>query len=177
MSVLDVIRSRREITSFLDKKIPTDVLNQVIDAAYYAPSGNNLLSREFLVVENRAMLDTLEKTTPYMKWLKTAQAAIVVTGRQDISKYWLQDASIACAFIWLAAEEVGLGLGFGAVYHSEDADESKRRENHVRQALNIPQDRRIVAILGLGYPAEKPKEKKFLNKHETIFYETFTKSE
>lgn len=173
MTVLDLIRSRREITSFREKLIPKEVLNQVVDAAYYAPSGNNLLSREFIVVQKRDRLNHLEKTTPYMKWLKTAQAAIVVTGRQDASKYWLQDASIACAFIWLAAEEQGLGLGFGAVYHSEDEVESKVREDHVRNALNIPENRRIVAILGLGYPNEKPKEKKFLNKDETIFDETF----
>ncbi|WP_245671364.1 hypothetical protein [Pseudobacillus wudalianchiensis] len=43
-------------------------------------------------------------------------------GRPSISKYWLQDASIASAFIWLAAEEEGLGGAFGAIYHSEDAE-------------------------------------------------------
>lgn len=148
-------------------------MEQLIEAAYLSPSGNNLLSREFIVVQDRGMLDHLQETTPYMKWLATAQAAIVVTGRQDVSKYWLQDASIACAFIWLAATELELGVGFGAVYHSEDQEESTKRETYVQNALHIPNDRRIVAILGLGYPAENPKEKKLLSKNETIFYEKF----
>ena len=173
MSVLDLIRTRREITKFKEDPIEDGVLQQIIDAAYYAPSGNNLLSREFIVVRNREMIDELEKTTPYMKWLATAQAAIVITGRPNISKYWLQDASIAAAFVWLAATDLGLGLGFGAVYHSEDEEESKRRETYVREKLNIPADRRIVAILALGYPDEKPKEKKLLNKNETVFLEKF----
>lgn len=173
MSIIDLIRARREITLFNEKKIPKDILEKIVDAAYYAPSGNNLLSREFIVVENRDMLDHLEKTTPFMKWMKTAQAAIVVTGRPDISKYWLQDASIACGFVWLAAEEEGIGLGFGAVYHSEDAEESKKRESYVQAALNIPADRRIVAILGLGYPDETPKKKKMLERSETVFLEKF----
>ncbi|MEK5070186.1 nitroreductase family protein [Sporosarcina sp. FSL K6-1508] len=95
-----------------------------------------------------------------MKWMSTAQAAVVVTGRPDISKYWLQDASIATAFIWLAATDLQLGVGFGAVYHTEDAEESRKRETYVREALKIPPDRRIVAIQGLGFPAEKPKAKK-----------------
>lgn len=175
MSVLEVIRSRREITNFQDKKISAEILEKVVDAAYYALSGNNLLSREFIIVEEQEMLDHLEKTTPFMKWMSTAQAAIVVTGRPDISKYWLQDASIASAFIWLAATDVGLGLGYGAVYHSEDAEESKVREDHVRKALGIPSDRRIVAVLGLGFPAEDPKEKKMLPRNETVFRERFGK--
>ncbi|WP_077210809.1 nitroreductase family protein [Bacillus dakarensis] len=173
MSVLEIIRSRREITSFENKKIPGELLENIVDAAYYSPSGNNLNSREFILVQNRSTLDYLEKTTPYMKWLSTAQAAVVVTGRPDISKYWLQDASIACGYVWLTATDLGLGVGFGAVYHSEDQEESENREKHVRKELGLPDDRRVVAILGLGYPAEKPKEKKLLKRNETIFFEKF----
>lgn len=174
MSVLDVIRSRREITRFQERKIPSKVLSDIAESAYYAPSGNNLLSREFIIIENRQMLNHLEKTTPFMKWMSTAQAAIVVTGRPNISKYWLQDASIASAFVWLTATDLVVGVGFGAVYHSENAEESKVRETYVRDALQIPSDRRIVAILGLGYPDEKPKAKKMLERQETMFYETFS---
>lgn len=173
MSVLDTIRSRREITHFQNKRIPKIILDQIIDAAYYSPSGNNLLSREFIVIEKREKLDMLEKTTPFMKWMSTAQAAIVVTGRPNISKYWLQDASIASAFIWLTATDLSIGVGFGAVYHSEDEEVSRIRETHVRQALNIPSDRRIVAILGLGFPDENPKAKKMLDRKESVFYEEF----
>lgn len=173
MSVLDIIRSRREITSFENKEIPKELLENIVDAAYYSPSGNNLNSREFILVKNRQTLDYLEKTTPFMKWLSTAQAAVVVTGRPNISKYWLQDASIACGYMWLTATDLGLGVGFGAVYHSEDQEESDRRENHVRKELSIPADRRVVAILGFGYPAEKPKEKKLLNRSETVFIDKF----
>lgn len=173
MSLIDVIRSRREITNFQGRKVPKELLNQIVDAAYYAPSGNNLASREFIVVENREKLNHLEKTTPFMKWMTTAQAAIVVTGRPDISKYWLQDASIATAFIWLTAADLQLGIGFGAVYHSENAEESYIRETYAREALNIPSDRRIVAILGLGFPVEKPKSKKMLNRNDIVFNEMF----
>lgn len=173
MAILDVIKSRREITKFEERKILDEVMEEILDAAYYAPTGNNLLSQEFIVVKDRRKLDQLESTTPFMKWMSTAQGAIVVTGRPKISKYWLQDASIACGFIWLAATELGLGLGFGAVYHSEDEEESVKRESYVREKLNIPADRRIVAILGLGYPGEKPKEKKLNERTETIFYEKF----
>lgn len=45
MAILDVIKSRREITKFEERKILDEVMEEILDAAYYAPTGNNLLSR------------------------------------------------------------------------------------------------------------------------------------
>ncbi|MFP3490801.1 nitroreductase family protein, partial [Staphylococcus sp. SIMBA_130] len=79
-----------EITAYVNRCIPNEVLEKVVDAGYYAPSGNNLPSKSLIVVRNRSTLDSRAATTPYMKWLKEAQAAIVVTGKPQTSKYWLQ---------------------------------------------------------------------------------------
>jgi len=173
MDVLQAIKERREITKYADKPVPDDVLRKVEDAGYYAPSGNNLPSKNLIVVKKRETLDQLAETTPYMNWLNGAQAAIVVTGNPDVSKYWLQDASIACGFIWLEAVEQGLGSAFGAVYHAEDEKESFKRENHVRELLNLPDEHRVVAVLGLGYPDQELKPKKHLPREEIVHYESF----
>ncbi|WP_102345071.1 nitroreductase family protein [Bacillus sp. Marseille-P3661] len=173
MDVFKAIEERREITSFTDKKIQTDILEKLLQSAYLAPSGNNLPSREFIVVTAKEKLLSLSNSTPYVPWLTTSQAAIVITGRPDVSKYWLQDASIASGFIWLQAVESGLGVGFGAIYHSEDPVESKKREDYVRAELSIPSDRRIVAILGLGYQDTPPQPKKLLARDTIIYYEKF----
>lgn len=173
MHVLTAIHTRREITSFQDKPIPNEILESILEAGYLAPTGNNLPSRELILVTNRGMLDTLEKTTPYMEWLKEASAAIVITGRPDVSKYWIQDGSITSSFMWLRATELEVGVGFGAVYNFEDETESSKREVWVRNSLRIPNDRRVLAILGIGYPENKPKEKKLPSKEEIIYYESF----
>src|SRR5699024_12758709 len=99
MDVFEAIKSRREITKYKNEPIPEDVLKKVVDAGYYAPSGNNLPSKNLIIVHKKETLKALGETTPYMKWLDGAQAAIVVTGVTEESKYWLQDASIACGFI------------------------------------------------------------------------------
>jgi len=173
MNVFEAIQKRREITKFLDKKIPKDTLEQILDAGYLSPAGNNLPSREFILVQKPDMLQHLAKATPFVPWLEGSQVAIVITGRPDISKYWLQDASIASGFIWLSATELGLGAAFGAIYHAEDAVESAKRENYVREALSIPQDRRIVAILGLGYPETLPPAKTQLPRETIVHYNQF----
>ncbi|WP_163529891.1 nitroreductase family protein [Halobacillus ihumii] len=173
MEVLEAIKARREITSYKDEPIPDDILRQVEDAGVFAPTGNNLPSKHLIVVKERETLDKLAETTPYMAWMKEAQAAIVVAGKPEISKYWLQDASFACAFIWLEAVEVGLGSAFGAIYHAQDQQESAERETHVRKLLGIPEECRIVAGLGLGYPDQTPKPKNHVPRDEIVRYESF----
>jgi nitroreductase len=173
VNVFEAIQNRREITSCSSEKVPEETLERVVEAAYLAPSGNNLPSREFLLAVKRETLDALVNATPFVPWLSEATAAIIVTGRPDVSKYWLQDASIACGFAWLEAVESGLGAAFGAVYHSEDPVESEKRESFVRQQLSIPKDRRIVAILGLGYQNAEPQPKKLLPRDEVVHYENF----
>ncbi|PWU69407.1 nitroreductase family protein [Gracilibacillus dipsosauri] len=174
MDVLEAIKKRREITKFEDRSIEKEVLEKVIDATYYAPSGNNLPSKDIIVIKDTEKLKALKDTTPFMPWIAEAKAAIAITGRPDISKYWLQDTSIASGYTWLEAVNQGLGAAFGAIYHAEDEEESVRRENHARKILNIPEDRRVVAIIGLGYPAETKPPKKLSPKVEMVHFNSFT---
>jgi nitroreductase len=169
-----VVSNRREITSFLDKTIPKEKIEGILETAWLAPTGNNLPSREFIVVNERGMLDHLSNTTPYVPWLKEANYAIVITGRPTVSKYWIQDASIASGYIWLSAVNSGLGCAFGAVFNSTDEVESAERENYVREALKIPNDRRVLAILGVGYAKEKPYKKELPSKNEMIHFGSFS---
>lgn len=173
MDVSAAIRKRREITQFTSETIPDEVLGQLIEAAYLAPSGNNLPSREFIVVTDRAKLQRLTSTTPYMKWLENAAAGVVIVSDQAMSKYWLQDASIAGGFLWLTAVSLGLGGAWGAVYHSEDAEESARRETYAREQLGIPEHLRVVAILGLGYPAVEPGPKDMYSVERVLHRERY----
>lgn len=175
MEVYQAIQERREITKYLNKPIPSEVMEKVVNAGFYAPSGNNLPSKRLIVVQNRTSLDQLAETTPYMKWLKEAQAAIAIVGIPAESKYWLQDGSIAAAFIWLQAVEEKLGAAFGAVYHAEDEKESIQRENHVRNILNLSEGDRVIAVLGLGYPAEVPEAKKHLPREDIVYDEKYHK--
>lgn len=173
MDVLAAIEKRREITQFKPDPIPPEVMEKLMQALYLAPSGNNLPSREFIVVTGKAMLLELAPTTPYMKWLEQAAAAVVVIADPQVSKYWLQDASIAGAFLWLTAVSAGLGAAWGAVYHSEDEAESLRRERYVRERLAIPESYRVVAILGLGYPAVEPPPKTLMPKEQVLHREKY----
>jgi len=175
MDVMSAIEARREITHFKPDPIPPQVLDTLIRSLYLSPSGNNLPSREFIVVQDKIMLRDLTSTTPYMPWLERAAAGVVIIANPGESKYWLQDASIASGFVWLEAVSLGLGAAWGAVYHSEDAEESKRREDHVRGLLQVPESYRVLAILGFGYPEEVPPAKTKYSLERVLHRETFSK--
>jgi len=177
MDVMSAIEKRREITSFKPEPISAATLEQLERAVYLSPSGNNLPSRECVVVTDRAMLNQLSKTTPYMKWLEQAAAGIVITGNPELSKYWLQDATIAGSFLWLASTSFQLGAAWGAVYHSEDAEESKQREGYVRELLHIPQSLRVVAIIGVGHPAVEPTPKQMVPIEKVLHRERYEHKE
>lgn len=174
MDVLSAIEQRREITQFTSKSIDQTTLDQLIQALYLAPAGNNLPSREFIRVSETDMLRALSPATPYMKWLERAALGFVIIGNPEESKYWLQDASIAGGFLWLTAVSLGLGAAWGAIYHSEDAAESARREQFVRVKLNIPEHFRVVAVIGLGYPAAQPPAKEMYPLQRVLHHESYT---
>jgi nitroreductase len=170
MDVITAIEKRREITKFTKDPIPNNVLDELIHALHLSPSGNNLPSREFILITDKQMLLQLSTTTPYMKWLEHAAAGIVIIGNEQLSKYWLQDASIAGGYLWLSATSLNLGAAWGAVYHSEDSTESAARESYVRSLLHIPEDLRVVAIIGLGYP-EIELQPKQMYPLETVYHQ------
>lgn len=173
MDVLSAIETRREITRFKPDPLPREAIDTIVRSLYLSPSGNNLPSREFILVTRKETLQQLTPTTPYMKWLEHAAAAVVIAGSPKVSKYWLQDASIAGGYAWLSAVSIGLGAAWGAIYHSEDEAESKRREQFVRERLGIPAEYRVVAVLGFGYPAEQPAKKEMYPVEQVLHNESF----
>lgn len=173
LDVLTAIKERREITQFTAEPIHHEQIEQLIQALYYAPTGNNLPSREFILVSDQTMLQALTPATPFMKWLEHSACAFVIVGNPEESKYWLQDATLAGGYLWLAAQALGIGAAWGAIYHSEDHVESEKRESFVRERLQIPDALRVVAIIGLGYAAVQPPTKAMIPLDRVFHRETY----
>ena len=63
MNTLDVISKRRSIRRFLDKDIPIETIEKILDAATQAPSAKNLQPWKFIVVtksNKAAMLQVMQ---------------------------------------------------------------------------------------------------------------------
>ena len=55
--VMTLLKTRRSIRAFRDKPLPNDTIERIIDGARFAPSGHNSQSTEFLVVQDRDLLN------------------------------------------------------------------------------------------------------------------------
>jgi nitroreductase len=83
-------------------------------------------------------------------------------GNEDVVELWVEDASIAAMIAQLTATSLGLASCWTQIRLNEHSPEQSA-EDYVRELLGIPENYRVLCILGVGYPAEQkediPKEK------------------
>jgi len=154
--IFGIIKTRRSIRKY-KKEVPDETLiRKCIEAACYAPSARNSQPWSFVLVRDREKIMKLSKTQIYSKFLKDAPFVIVALADEEKSNHWLEDCACAIGFLLLEAHSLGLGACWNAVY----SPESQKREDYVREVMDIPKRYRVIANIGLGFPDEKPSPKK-----------------
>lgn len=151
---LSVILQRKSVRHFTNKEVTDEQLNALLRAAMSAPSAKNIQGWEFLVIKCRDSLNCLAERLPYAKMLLQSSIAIIVCG--DISKYsiesqpnWIADCSAAAENLLLAAEAVGLGAVWTAVFPYE------ARIDAVREITRIPAHILPLCVIPVGDPAKE----------------------
>ncbi|MBP7126018.1 nitroreductase family protein [Myxococcota bacterium] len=152
MDALEALLTRRSIRKFQpDRTVPPGTVETLIRAAMAAPSARNLRPCEYLVVEDRRLLDALAQAHPHGRMLAQASLAVVLCAdpdRQPLEGYWLQDLSAATENLLLAAHALGLGAVWLGVQPRPE------REAALREILQVPEPFRIGMMVAIGYPAE-----------------------
>ena len=78
------LRSRRSIRNYLDQPVARETLQQLIEAARYAPSGHNTQSAEWLVLDNRNELDRLLVImADWMRWMLANMTELALSLHMD----------------------------------------------------------------------------------------------
>ena len=119
-AALDNIFARKSVRTYLNKGVEKEKIDLMLRAGMAAPSGKDIRPWEFIVVSDRAKLDSMAAALPYAKMLTQARNAIIVCGDSVRSSYWYLDCSAAAQNILLAAESLGLGAVWTAAYPYED---------------------------------------------------------
>ena len=110
MDLLDVMLKRRSVRKYSDDEIPKEKMNKILQAGLLAPTSRNRKPCSFLVVDSKDALEKLsESKESSSKFLKNANKAIVVVANTLISDTWIEDSSIALAFMHLMAAEQDIG--------------------------------------------------------------------
>jgi len=147
-TVWDTIATRRSVRIFSDDPVDDSVLKKCLEAARLAPSWANKQCWHFMVVNDKQAVDDLGIVPAH---IKNTPAVVVACGDPDKSgkwegkDYYLVDVAIATEHLILQAWEEGLGTCWvGAL-----------KEDRIRKAFGIPENIKVVALIPLGYPADK----------------------
>jgi hypothetical protein len=114
MDAITAIMTRRSIRNYTQHPVPEELIKVLVEAGMCAPSAFNERSQEFIVINDRKILDAIYNLNPKSLQIKRASVAIMVCGNQDKEKfkgqgYWQLDGSVASENILIAANAVGLG--------------------------------------------------------------------
>ena len=155
MGMLEMIRTRRSVRRFLDRTVPDELVDKILEAGRWAPSGLNNQPWKFAVVTGRAMKEDLSKLTRYSKIVSDARVLIPVFLDTGEGYHRIKDAQAVGACLQNMLLEAH-SLGLGAVWLGEIIKSDKE----IRGLLGLGGELELMAVLAIGYPAEAPKTAK-----------------
>ncbi|MDP2911639.1 MAG: nitroreductase family protein [Candidatus Omnitrophota bacterium] len=164
---MNIIKSRRSIRKYLDKPISKEIIDKLIEAAKWAPSGMNEQPWGFIVVQDKALIKELSgRSIPYInKMIEEnpkfigykkrmavkdfsifyhAPCVIIILGKKDIFSYQ-NDCAMAAQNMMLAASSMDIGSCWVGMMNVLNEDK------WFREKFQLPDNYRVVAPLALGY--------------------------
>lgn len=157
MDFHELLLQRHSIRRYTGQPLNPEQVKTILEAALLAPSSKSARSWQFVVVEDHDMMQKLMNCKPaYAASLKNAPLAVVVTASPEQSEAYIEDASVAAAFMQLQAAALGIGSCWVQVLGRYNA-EGEESQQVVRELLGIPSDMMVVCIVTFGYSAETRK--------------------
>lgn len=162
-ALLGMIKSRRSTRQFLDKPIPDEVMEKLLEAGRYAPTAENHQVVEFIVLDKvrdeaeriavakfRKVQSVISKVAPWTGILdiddhfffKGAPLVLLVTNKADM------DTGLASAYVELMANSLGLGVlysGFFRVVYKLNPS--------IRKLIPIRRGYKLSHCMVIGYPS------------------------
>lgn len=81
--LLELIKKRRSIRSYLPDPIPDEHINKIFEAGLYAPSGKNRQPWRFFVIKEVKTIRSIVKSTTYSKFARNAPVMVLVFAKTD----------------------------------------------------------------------------------------------
>ena len=161
---LDMLLTRRSVRAYKPDPVPTALLEEVLRAGTYAPTGGGRQSPVLVAVTDKAARDEISRLNAAVMGKDTDPyygAPVLVLALADpASSTWVEDASCALENMMLAAHALGLGSVW--VHRAREIFDSEAGKALLR-AWGLPETLRGVGSIALGYasgPAPAPAPRK-----------------
>ena len=160
-AVIQALKTRRSTKSYTHQPVEDTLLDQVLEAGLYAPTGKNNQKVITVAVRDKATRDQLSRMNaqilgnPDADPFYNAPCVVVVLSDPEVNT-WVEDGSLVLGNLLHAAHSLGLGSCW--VHRARemfDLPEGKE----LLKAWGIPEHFRGIGNCLLGYPAQPPVEK------------------
>lgn len=174
---LDLITKRRSIRKYKNNPIELEKIEILKEVLLRSPSSRSRNPWEFFFITDKAILEKLSVAKAHSAdFIKDAALGIVITGDPAVCDVWIEDCSIATAFLLLAAEDLGLGACWIQI-RERFYNKSTTSEQYVSEVLSLPENLKVLSMVALGYPDEQlPPKKKSSLPAAKIHENTYPKS-
>ena len=170
-TVEDLI-TRRSVRKFKDHPVPKELLDQVIEAGLYAPSGRNFQSSIIIAVSNPELRNRIAEINCRIGgWAKDfdpfygAPTILIVLGDKSRPNY-LYDGSLTMGNLMNVAHAVGLGSCW--IHRAREEFETEEFKELLK-SLGVTGEYEGIGHCALGYSNEEPVKPPKRKEHR-VFY-------
>ena len=179
MSLIEVMKTRRSIRSFLSKPVSDEDVIKILDSARLAPSGGNRQLWKFIYVNNPEVVRMIKNCSP--GFYGDAPVAIIAGVEQDrvarmdveftsrgtsVDNISLLDIGFAAENILLAAHALGLG-GCAIASFIPKA---------IKKVIGAPENFQPILLFSIGYPDKTPNMPKKKKLSELVYLNEYGKT-
>jgi nitroreductase len=154
---IEFLKSRSSVRFYQGNSLTEEEIEYIITCAGTAPSAGNLESWDVIIITEAGVLAALAEAAFGQPHVQQAGTIFVVCANyvRSMSRYGergilygLEDATIACTYMMLAAHAKNLHSCWTGAFQDDE----------VREILDLPQHIRPVALLAIGR-GQPPEEK------------------
>lgn len=173
MNVEKAIRDRRSIRKYKSEEVSEEIVNELLEAARLAPSGNNAQPWRFKVINNKTIIERLREEGIFKQDF-VYNAPLIIVCCADPEAYPKakfesgfddpyeeragRDVTIASQNLILRATELGLGTCYVGWMNKPRA----------KEVLGIPVRFVVPYVITVGYPDEAPDARERKDKEEVV---------
>ena len=177
MELQQAIENRRSIRKYKKDKVERKLIDEIIQAAIFAPSWKNSQVTHYYIVDSEEMLEKIKGTLPEFNYNNCKDAPVIIVSgiklndagfnpdgspTNELGNGWgYYDCGLQAMNLCLKAQELGLGTLIMGI----------RDTDRIKELLSIDETIGIVSVIALGYPDIDPKmpKRKSINDVATYF--------
>ena len=143
-ATIEAMNKVRQTRIYLDKPVPKDELDTLLEVAQWSGSARNTQPWHFVVVQDKATLGKLAALRSNIDWVANVPVviALVFDGQDTV----LESFDEGRIYERLAIGAKLLGMGSGTAWFLGDAEEAAAKE-----LLGVPAERTMHSMVALGY--------------------------